>query len=182
MPLKIVALVVPLSLDTFAVSAAVGVTGLSRRERIRVTLVLAAFEMAMPLVGFVIGSSLPLGGAAEWVAIAVLGAVGLFMLVENDDVGADVLKRGHGLALIGLGLSVSVDEVAIGVAIGLTGLPIGIVVAVIGAQAVLASQLGSHLGARLGGAVRDSAGRLAGVFLLLLAFLWLGVRAAGHSA
>ena len=38
MPFKLIALVLPLSLDTFAVSAAFGAAGLSRRERWRLSL------------------------------------------------------------------------------------------------------------------------------------------------
>jgi hypothetical protein len=43
-PFKLLALVLPLSLDPFAVSAALSVAGLSRRERWRLSLLLAGFE------------------------------------------------------------------------------------------------------------------------------------------
>ena len=56
MPFKLIALVLPLSLDTFAVSAALGVAGPSRRERWRLSLLLAGFEAVMPIVGFLAGS------------------------------------------------------------------------------------------------------------------------------
>jgi putative Mn2+ efflux pump MntP len=55
MPFKLIALVLPLSLDAFAVSAALGVAGLSRRERWRLSLRLAGFEAVMPIVGFLAG-------------------------------------------------------------------------------------------------------------------------------
>src|SRR5438105_875473 len=72
-PFKLIALVLPLSLDTFAVSAALGVAGLSRRERWRLSLLMAAFEAGMPLAGFLAGglAGQALGGVADYAAAAV---------------------------------------------------------------------------------------------------------------
>jgi putative Mn2+ efflux pump MntP len=49
--LRLAALILPLALDTFAVSAAIGVAGIDKRQRLRLSLVFAAFEGLMPLVG-----------------------------------------------------------------------------------------------------------------------------------
>jgi manganese efflux pump family protein len=179
--LKLLVLVLPLSLDTFAVSAAMGVAGLDRRERIRLTVVLAGFEATMPLLGFLAGAAVGarLGGSAEWLAIAVLAVVGVYMLLETDDDDADRLRHAHGWSMVGLGLGVSVDELAVGVAVGLAGLPILLVVVVIAAQACIATQAGTMLGSRIGERVRGSAERVAGVVLLLLAVLLAVSRLTG---
>jgi len=60
LPLKLLAPMLPLSLDTFAVSAALGVAGASGRERWRLSLLTSAFEMVMPIAGFAAG------GASAW--------------------------------------------------------------------------------------------------------------------
>jgi putative Mn2+ efflux pump MntP len=184
MPLKLLALVIPLSLDTFAVSAAIGMSGLDRRERLRLSLVLAAFEMAMPLLGFVVGAVIErrVGGTAEYLAIAVLAMVGLLMLRDRHDDDAADVRRARGWRLVGLGLSVSIDELAIGVAIGLVGLPVAVVILLIGAQAFIAAQVGSRLGAQLGNTIPDRAERLAGGMLLLVAAALLALRLIGHGA
>jgi putative Mn2+ efflux pump MntP len=54
-------------LDTFAVAAALGIGGLSPRARLRVSLLMSSFEMAMPVVGLVAGRALGtiVGGAAD---------------------------------------------------------------------------------------------------------------------
>ena len=44
-------LLLPLALDTFALAAALGVAGLQRRDRLRVSLVFTAFEAGMPIAG-----------------------------------------------------------------------------------------------------------------------------------
>ena len=75
---KLILFVLPLGLDTFAVAAALGMRGLPRRERLRVSLLMSGFEMAMPVVGLLLGRALgsAIGNAADYVAIAVLAALG----------------------------------------------------------------------------------------------------------
>jgi manganese efflux pump family protein len=153
--------------------------GLPKRERLRVSLVMSSFEMAMPVVGLLLGHALGhlVGGAAEYVAIAVLALLGAWMLLhEEDDEGEKVgqLAGGRGLALLALGISISLDELAIGFTIGLLHLSLWLAVVLIGAQAFLFAQLGLRLGARLNETLRERAEQLAGLVLLALA-VFLGV-------
>ena len=102
----------------------------------------------------------------------MLGALGVWMLLEHEDVSADRVARlsgGNGLGLLALGLSVSLDELAMGFTIGLLGLPVWLAIALIGAQAFLFAQLGLRLGQRLGEALRERAEQAAGLALLGLA-------------
>lgn len=185
MPFKLIALVLPLSLDTFAVSAALGVAGLSRRERWRLSLVMAGFEAVMPIVGFLIGGLIgqALGAVADYAAAAVLVVAGLLMLRDNDsEAGEALAQRMRGAAILGVGVSVSLDELAIGLAIGLLRLPLLTVALLIGAQALLASQLGVRLGARLGAQLRERAEQAAGGLLVVLGVGLALLRLTGHSA
>ncbi len=59
MLVKLIALVLPLGLDTFAVAAALGVAGLEPKRRLRLSLLMTGFEAGMPLVGLALGA--PLG-------------------------------------------------------------------------------------------------------------------------
>ena len=172
--LKLAALVLPLGLDTFAVAAALGIAGLAPRERFRVSLLFSAFEAGMPLVGFLAGfaAGAALGNVADLVAIAVLIALGVFLVwpkADSDEVGrAGLLARTHGWAVIGLGVSISLDELAIGFSLGLARLPAVPVIIAIGVLALIASQLGLALGALISGHLRERAQQLAGVALILL--------------
>src|SRR5437870_1562825 len=86
MPFKLIALVLPLSLDTFAVSAALGVAGLPARDRWRLSLILCGFEAVMPIVG-VLGGALmgrALGVFADYLAATVLVVAGVLMLRGDD--------------------------------------------------------------------------------------------------
>ena len=53
--LKLVLFVLPLGFDTFAVSTALGLRGLPKRERLKASLLMSSFEMAMPVLGLFLG-------------------------------------------------------------------------------------------------------------------------------
>jgi putative Mn2+ efflux pump MntP len=186
--LTLIALVVPLGLDTFAIASALGMSGLTRRDRLRVTVLFTAFEMGMPVVGIVLGAVTGnvVGNAADYVAIAILIGLGVFMLWPRRDDGDEsqrlgLLARTRGLAAIGLGISISLDELAIGFTLGLLRFPVVLVIAVIGIQTLIVTQAGLRLGAKIGEAVRERAEQLAGVVLAVLGVVLLGQRVfAGH--
>jgi manganese efflux pump family protein len=169
---KLIALVLPLGLDTFAVAAALGVAGLDPGRRLRVSSLMAGFEAGMPLVGLALGAPLghAIGSAADYVAIGVLLAFGFYMLLARDRTEEDIgkLMSATGWGAIVLGLSISLDELAIGFTLGLLRLPAAAAIILIGAQAFILSQLGLRLGARLGSELREGAERLAGLSLSAL--------------
>jgi hypothetical protein len=55
---KLIAPVLPLGLDTFAVAAAIGMIGVTSSTRTRVTALFTAFEAGMPLIGLALGAPL----------------------------------------------------------------------------------------------------------------------------
>jgi putative Mn2+ efflux pump MntP len=176
--LRIAALVLPLGLDTFAVAAAMSVAQLTASQRLRLSVLFAAFEGGMPLVGLIIGAGLGrlIGGLADYLAIAALAGLGAYMLRsegEQDEPLMALFARAHGIGIVGLGLSVSLDELAIGFTIGLLRVPLVPAVLLIAAQAFIVSQVGFALGGRVAEAVREGAERLAGAVLIALAVLLL---------
>lgn len=174
--LKLILFVLPLGLDTFAVAAALGMRGLPQRQRLRISLLMSGFEMAMPIVGLLAGRALGtlVGDTADYVAVGVLGLLGIWMIVHDEDDEGDRVERlaaGSGLVVLGLGISISLDELAIGFTIGLLRLSLVLAVLLIGLQAFLFAQLGLRLGARLNETLRERTEQLAGLALLGLAVL-----------
>src|SRR5579875_459889 len=173
--LRLLAFVLPLGLDDFAVAAALGAAGkLTVRDRLRIAILFVVFEVAMPLAGLAAGAPLAraVGGVADYLAVAALAAMGGWLLLSGEhaeEERAARLGRARGLALVGLGISISLDELAIGFSLGLARLPVGAVIVAIAVQAFVAAQLGLFLGARVGERIREGAGRLAGLALLALA-------------
>jgi manganese efflux pump family protein len=176
--LTIAALILPLAIDTFVLSTALGVAGMSRRERFRTILILTAFEAGMPIVGFLVGAGI--GGAigrwADYVAALVLFVTGAWMVraagaEADEEQKVRLLESARGWAIVVLGLGISLDELAIGFGVGLLQLPLLLLVGLIAVQAFLAAQLGMRLGSHLAERTTRFAGQLAGAFLILAALL-----------
>jgi putative Mn2+ efflux pump MntP len=183
--LTIAALILPLALDTFVLGTALGAAGLTRRERLRTSLTLTAFEAGMPVIGFLAGAGIGLviGRWADYVAAAVLAVTGVLMLRprsedDDDEHKVRLLESARGWAVVVLGLGISLDELAIGFGVGLLRLPLLLLVVLIAAQAFLAAQLGMRLGSHLADRTTRSAGRLAGALLLLAAILVMAEKLA----
>ena len=172
--LKLLAFVLPLGLDSFAVAAAIGAAQVTTAwERLRISLVFLLFEGGMPLIGLALGSALArgIGQVADYIAAAAVIGIGAWMLLSSEDDEEEKAARitsSHGLALIGLGISISLDELAIGFSMGLTRLPVVVVLAAIALQAFVAAQLGLAIGAKVAERWRERAERLAGIALILL--------------
>jgi manganese efflux pump family protein len=240
--LKLLAFTLPLCLDTFAVAFAVlGEMRLTRAQRIRVTVLLIAFEAGMPLIGMALGAPLThlisgpahlvfdpyqVGSPAEAyqlrmanqthladtvdltfvgryilpiVVPVVIGGLGILMLDEcfngdddddDDEAGkARALVGARGLAVIGLGLGISLDELVVGFTISFTSLPVRDVITAIVIQAFLAIMAGQFLGRKArAGSLRVSAERLTAgskllagsVLVALSAVLLVGPPVATH--
>src|SRR5918911_2915175 len=108
--------------------------GTTSTTRLRVSILFPAFEAAMPLIGLALGA--PLGHAiddsASYIAIGVLLAFDLYTLLGAEErkertIARVADTRGPGVLL--LGLSISLDELAIGFALGLVRLPTALVIA-----------------------------------------------------
>jgi manganese efflux pump family protein len=177
--LTIIALILPLAIDTFVLGTALGVAGLEKRERFRTSLLLTAFEAGMPLVGFVVGTGIGsfVGHWADYIAAVVLAGTGAWMLwprggeEEERERKVHLLESARGWAVLVLGLSISLDELAIGFGVGLLRLPLILLVTLIAVQAFLAAQLGMRLGSRIAEKAREAAEKFAGGLLLIAAGL-----------
>ncbi|MBO0683148.1 MAG: manganese efflux pump [Candidatus Dormibacteraeota bacterium] len=177
---RVIAFVLPLGIDTFAIAAALGTLRPRLRTRIRISALFVVFEVGMPLIGVVAGHTIAafVGSWSEWVAAALLVALGVWLLVRRDTGEEELASRllsSNPLTTAMLGVSISIDELAIGFSLGLSRLPLVPVLIAIGVQTFVASQLGLAIGRLIGERVREGAERLAG-----LAFLALGVFLIGE--
>ena len=178
--LKLAALVLPLGLDTFGVAVALGIAGLPREHRLRISLLFAGFEAAMPLIGVALGAPIghAIGGTADYIAAVLIAALGLYMLLtdaDQDDRLLSLTRRGlPGAALLGIGISL--DELAIGFSAGLLRLPIPALVIAVAAQAFILTQIGVRLGGRVGERMREGAEKLAGAALIALGVVLLVIQ------
>lgn len=183
----VLAIIPAFGVDTFAVAAGLGAAGVADRRRL--ALIVAAFEGGMPLVGAAIGSWLGrlVSSYAVWGAAALLAALGLYEIIEgirelredeeeDDDKVLALQRKLMGAGLIVAGLSVSMDELAAGLAAGAAQLPLALLVPALALQAALFTYAGLHAGSRLrrwagrhGEIVAGLALIVAAIFVILMA-------------
>ncbi len=182
---RLLAFVLPLGLDSFAVAAAIGAAGVAARWRVRlrISLIFMIFEAGMPLIGLAAGRGLArvIGPAADYLAAAAVIGLGAWMLFEasrdNEDAPAARLADASGWTAIALGLSISLDELAIGFSLGLARLPVAPVIVAIAILAVVVSQLGLALGQVVSARFREHAEQLASIALIALGGYLIAERA-----
>lgn len=177
--LKLIALIAPLGLDTFAVAVVLGIAGFPSQRRLELSLLFAGFETAMPLIGVALGVPLgdEIGGVANYIAAAVIGGLGVYMLLargDEDESERLMSMTQSGLwSALALGASISLDGLAIGFSAGLLDLPIVPMAVAIGLQAFVLTQVGVRLGSRVGERMREAAEKLAGIALVALGVVLL---------
>jgi manganese efflux pump family protein len=175
---RLVLFVLPLGLDTFALSTIIGVTPLTTRTRVRLALTFAAAEGLMPAIGLLLG--LPLGNAlgawSGYLAGALLCGLGAWMWWkergerdEDDDAGgkgeaAKITRAATvaGWGLFGLALSISLDELAVGFSFGVLRVPFVPALVLIALQALLVSIAGQWAGRHMGQKLGERAEQLVG--------------------
>lgn len=165
-----------LGLDTLAVAVGFGLSGLPRSRWLRLALTLAAFEGGMPIVGLLVGQRLgpALGALATYVAAGLLVIIGLLAIREaradakrtNQPGRAAEAEEARPLLLTGL--SVGLDELAVGFSLGVLGVSIGPALGYIAVQALALTGVGLLLGERLGARLGSRAELVSGIVLAAL--------------
>ena len=192
--LALVPVAVALGLDNFAAAIAIGLAGVDARTRLRVGVVFGLFEAGMPIVGLLIGAqaAAALGPASRWLAAGLLIAVGGYFLVAGlRDAHAAAPRPGgeqaagswspdrasqprsaEGLGrLVLAGLALSVDNLAVGFALGSYHTSVVAGAVTIGVVSVGLALIGLELGGRLGVRAGQRGGQLAGLLLIAVGAL-----------
>jgi putative Mn2+ efflux pump MntP len=182
----LLALLIPLTIDTFILSAALGLAGMKKKEQFRISLILTLFEAFMPAVGVLIGQGLGevLGHFAGYTAAIVIGLAGYLMIKSGNDEEKEqkrmkLLAHARGIAVIDLALSISLDELAVGLSLGILNVPLPIAVIFIGLQAFIASQAGFRIGTKLNEKAREGAEKIGGIALIFVAIVIITLKLLG---
>jgi manganese efflux pump family protein len=182
--LALLLVAVSLGLSNFAASVGLGASGVDRRTRLRVGLVFGFFETAMPIIGLLAGRGAAgaLGHATRWLGAGLLIATGGYSLIQalrsaRDAAGAETpgepLPGGPAPGepqrlgrLLVTGLALSIDNLAVGFALGAVHVSLPVAVIVIGAVSVTLSLLGLELGHRLSTRIGGRGEILGGLVLI----------------
>ena len=150
---------VSVGLDNLGAATAMGISGVDRALRLRIALVFGGFEAVMPLVGLLAGRAVAasIGSHTKLVAGLVLCLVGAYMILseltrrsgESDSSSTPNMAR-----LVVLGATLSIDNLAVGFALGTYHVNVVVAALVIATCSVALTlfglEVGGHLGERLG--------------------------------
>ena len=160
---------VALGLNNFGAAIAIGVSGVDRRTEIKVATVFGLCDVVMPATGMLIGTGLagPLGSAARWAGAGILFVTAVWGLLEalrgGDD---DDPHAWHGWRLLVSGAALSLDDLAVGLALGTVRYPIVLAVSLFGLMSFVMSIIGLKLGGKLGKAAGEH-GEVVGAVVLI---------------
>jgi putative Mn2+ efflux pump MntP len=168
---------VALGLNNFGAAIAIGVSGVDRRTELKVATVFGLCDVVMPAIGMLIGTGLagPLGSAARWAGAGILFVTAVWGLIEAIRGDDDAPRIWHGWRLLVSGAALSLDDLAVGLALGTVRFPILLAVTAFGVMSFVMSIIGLRLGAKLGTVTGERGEVVAGIMLVCLA----GVMAAG---
>ena len=164
-----------MGLSNFAAAVGIGVSGVDARIRLWVGVIFGLFEAGMPIAGLLLGRSLAntLDHAAHWIGAALLIATGLYAVVQagrgphrQQDHAAAVPAGQRTARLLVTGAALSIDNLAVGFALGTFDVDLAVAAVVIGAVSITLSLAGLELGNRLGAGTGERAELLGGLVLI----------------
>lgn len=165
-----------LSLDNFRTAIVLGALRLSLRHAAQVAVVFGFWDLVAPLVGILGGDvfarTIGDSAAAEYVGAGVLGAFGIYLLVQawRNPAAEETDTR---WALFGLPLPLSIDNVVAGTSLGLLGYSPWIAPPLFGVTTFLMTFVGLAIGRAAARFIRIRADLLTGVALIVMSVLLL---------
>ena len=173
---EIFLIAVSLALDAFAVSVSSGISipGFGPRQAVKMGLWFGTFQFLMPLLGWLLGSSVSqyIEAVDHWVAFGLLAVIGGKMAWESlrrgcgeeDEAPPDLSAR----RLCVLAIATSIDALAVGVTFAFLETPILSAVSLIGVTTFCISVAGVAVGCWFGARYKKRAELTGGVILMLL--------------
>jgi putative Mn2+ efflux pump MntP len=174
--LDIFSLAVGLSMDAMAVSLCAGAAGFASPSRpaLRIAFHFGFFQGAMPLLGWLAGSTVAhlVAGFDHWLAFLLLAfiAVRMFRSGMGSDAPDPPCDPTRGPTLVVLSIATSIDALAVGFSLALLSTPILLPCLAIGLVTFSLSFIATRLGGRLSLRFGKRMEILGGLVLLLIGF------------
>lgn len=173
----LVVLALGLSMDAFAVSVSNGMCyqNYGRGQAFACAVTFGLFQAGMPLIGYVAGSVFEelITSVDHWIALILLGAIGLGMLIEGikelkDPVGCQGKKEFSIRTMLMQGIATSIDAFAVGISLAAMRVNLALSVGCIGCITFACCCAGGYLGKKFGGLLQQKARIFGGAILIIL--------------
>ncbi len=171
--LSVLLIAVGLAMDAFAVAICKGLA--MRKPGVKAILVIGLwfgfFQAVMPVIGYLLGSSFYsyIADYDHWIAFALLALIGANMIREalsGEEEGVDD-SIGFRTMLV-LAIATSIDALAVGISLAMTGDDIVQSAVMIGVVTFLISAAGVKMGSLVGDRFGSRAELVGGVILILI--------------
>jgi len=164
-----------LSLDSFRVSVGLGTLKLSRLRQLQIVIAFGVCDAIAPLIGLLIGKSLlqAIGPWVEHIGPLLLCAYGVYVIyIAKRCAGSETGETDRWMVL-GLPLSLSLDNLIAGTTLGMIGFPILLSITIIGVMSSLLALAGLRLGKTAVNFLRFRADLIGGVVLIFIALTFV---------
>ena len=171
--LMIFLIAVSLAMDAFAVSISNGVSvkGFGKAHAVKQGIYFGGFQFMMPVLGWVLGSSVRtyIEAVDHWIAFGLLAAIGFNMIRESrseeeEEEGGEMTAK----VLILQAIATSIDALAVGISFAVLQVNILQAALIIGVVAFVFSFVGGVLGKSIGGFLQGKAELIGGIVLILI--------------
>ena len=164
-----------LGFDSLIVSASLGLRK-EARDKVKIALAFAAAEAVMPVAGLVIGGALGrlFQQAAGMIGALLLIAVAIYFLFFDDEEGEKQALSAElsGWTLIAAAVSISIDELAVGVSAGFIQVPMLLTILLITSRSFVFTFIGVTFAEKLKPFLGEWAEKGAGILLGLMG-IWM---------
>ncbi len=177
--IEILFLAVGLSMDAFAVSVCKGLSTekISVRHMAIAGLWFGGFQMLMPLLGYLLGSTFAgyITSIDHWIAFVLLFLIGLNMIREvcsggeEDCCKNNVEEKPFGFkSMLVMAVATSIDALAVGITFAFLKVNMSTAIPLIGTTTFLISAVGIKIGSIFGSRFQSKAQVAGGIILILL--------------
>ncbi len=155
-------------LSNFGGAVGLGVLPLTRRLRFEIVASFLLMELLMPVLGLLLGSRLSgsIGSRGQFVAGLVLIAIGGYTLLETRREAKDLKIPVRRRTVILLATALSLDNLVVGLGLGLLNAPIMVAAGFMGLCSLLLTVIGLELGRQLGSRVGERSELFSGLVLI----------------
>ncbi len=176
--ISIFLIAVGLAMDAFAVSVSNGIAVCDFRKRhaLKVGVYFGFFQFIMPVIGYLLGTSVKayIEAVDHWIAFILLIVIGGNMVLESFHKEEDIVcsKTARDVLtvkkLVVQAVATSIDALAVGISFAILDINILYAASIIGIVALFISFAGGNLGKSIGSVLKERAEFLGGAILIVI--------------
>ena len=170
---EIIFIAIGLAMDAFAVSVCKGLSmkKVKWKNTIIIALYFGFFQAAMPILGYLLGSSLSdfVQKIDHWIAFILLAIIGGNMIKESTD--DELEKRNDKIdfkTMIVLAIATSIDALAVGITFAFFNVNLLLAIIIIGIITFVLSIMGVLIGNKFGDKLQNKAEFAGGIILIII--------------